>query len=98
MTKNLYKTTYEDQEIEYVECTEKEHQEETIRLKNLGVKFTTKIESTNGYAINWKGKSFASIIVESVIDQVVKFEKDRVQVKQTEKSEPIYYNYQNIIN
>ena len=31
MTKNLYKTTYEDQEIEYVECTEKEHQEETKR-------------------------------------------------------------------
>jgi len=43
MNKNLYKTTYEDQEIEYVECTEKEHQEETKRLKNLGVKFTTKI-------------------------------------------------------
>ncbi len=34
-----------------------------------------KIESTKGYAINWKGESFASIIVESVIDQVVKFEK-----------------------
>ena len=43
MTKNLYKTTYEDQEIEYVLCTKKEHQEETKRLKNLGVKFTTKI-------------------------------------------------------
>ena len=52
----------------------------------------TKIESTNGYAINWKGKSFASIIVESVIDQVVKFEKDKVQVKQAEKM------YQNIYN
>tara|TARA_R110000751_G_scaffold279707_1_gene382146 strand:+ start:233 stop:484 length:252 start_codon:yes stop_codon:yes gene_type:complete len=34
-----------------------------------------KIESTKGYAINWKGESFASIIVESVINQVVKFEK-----------------------
>ena len=43
MTKNLYQTNYEDGEIEYVESTEKEHQEETKRLKNLGVKFTTKI-------------------------------------------------------
>jgi hypothetical protein len=34
-----------------------------------------KIESTKGYAINWKGESFASIIIESVINQVVKFEK-----------------------
>ena len=32
MTKNLYQTNYEDGEIEYVECTEKQHQEETKRL------------------------------------------------------------------
>jgi hypothetical protein len=38
MTKNLYKTTYEDQEIEYVECTEKEHQEETKRLRRTNEK------------------------------------------------------------
>ena len=35
----------------------------------------SKIESTKGYAINWKGESFASIIIESVINQVVRFEK-----------------------
>jgi len=43
MTKNLYQTTYEDGEIEYCETTPSEKQSEEKRLKNLGVKFTTKI-------------------------------------------------------
>ena len=40
---NLYRTTYEDKEIEYCLCTPLEKEEEGIRLKNLGVKFTVKI-------------------------------------------------------
>tara|TARA_B110000285_G_scaffold6741_1_gene6937 strand:+ start:1015 stop:1182 length:168 start_codon:yes stop_codon:yes gene_type:complete len=40
---NLYKTTYEDKEVEYCLCTPLEKEEEGIRLKNLGVKFTVKI-------------------------------------------------------
>ena len=43
MTKNLYKTTYEDGEIEYTEITPSEKKSEQKRLKNLGVKFTVKI-------------------------------------------------------
>jgi hypothetical protein len=40
---NLYKTTYEDKEVEYCLCTPLEKETEEKRLKNLGVKFTTKI-------------------------------------------------------
>ena len=43
MKKNLYKITYQDKEVEYVLETKQEHQEESKRLKNLKVKFTTKI-------------------------------------------------------
>ena len=41
-TKNLYKIIYDDNEIEYDLSTEELHKIETIRLKNLGVKFTVK--------------------------------------------------------
>ena len=43
MTKNLYQVTYEDGEIEYIESTPSEQKSEEKRLKNLKVKFTTKI-------------------------------------------------------
>jgi len=43
MTKNLYQTTYEDKEVEFSLQTPSEKESEQKRLKNLGVKFTTKI-------------------------------------------------------
>tara|TARA_R100001591_G_scaffold95226_1_gene101027 strand:+ start:365 stop:523 length:159 start_codon:yes stop_codon:yes gene_type:complete len=39
---NLYETKYESGEIEYTLETEEERKIEEKRLKNLGVKFTTK--------------------------------------------------------
>jgi len=41
MTKNLYKTTYEDGEIEYCETTPSEKQSSDKRLKDLKIDFTT---------------------------------------------------------
>ena len=42
---NLYMTTYEDDEVEYVVSTPKDHEKEMKRLRNLGVKFTTEIRN-----------------------------------------------------
>ncbi len=42
---NLYETTYEDGEVEYVLLTPEENLKEKTRLTNLGVKFTTKIRN-----------------------------------------------------
>ena len=39
---NLYKTIYEDKEVEYSLEKEEERKKEEKRLKNLNVKFTTK--------------------------------------------------------
>ena len=43
MCKNLYKITYEDKEVEFILETKQERKIEDKRLKNLKVKFTTKI-------------------------------------------------------
>jgi|TARA_R100000908_G_C3752150_1_gene146667 hypothetical protein len=42
---NLYVTTYEDGEVEYVPDTPEGNRKEERRLKNLGVKFTTEIRN-----------------------------------------------------
>ena len=40
---NLYKTTYEDGEVEYIPSTPEDNEREETRLKNIKVKFTTEI-------------------------------------------------------
>ena len=40
---NLYMSTYEDGEVEYVVSTPEDNEREETRLKNLKVKFTTEI-------------------------------------------------------
>ena len=42
---NLYMTTYEDGEVEYIPSTPEDNEKEEMRLKNLGVKFTTEIRN-----------------------------------------------------
>jgi len=42
---NLYMTTYEDNEVEYVVCTPEDKEKEEKRLRNLEVKFTTEIRN-----------------------------------------------------
>jgi len=42
---NLYMTTYEDGEVEYIPSTTEDNEKEEIRLRNLGVKFTTEIRN-----------------------------------------------------
>ena len=42
---NLYVTTYEDGEVEYIPSTPEDNEREETRLKNLGVKFTTEIRN-----------------------------------------------------
>ena len=42
---NLYMTTYEDGEVEYIPSTPEDNEKEEIRLRNLGVKFTTQIQN-----------------------------------------------------
>ena len=44
-SENLYVTTYEDGEVEYIPCTQDEDEKEEKRLRNLGVKFTTEIRN-----------------------------------------------------
>ena len=44
-SENLYVTTYEDGEVEYIPCTPDEHEKEEKRLRNLGVKFTTEMRN-----------------------------------------------------
>ena len=40
---NLYMTTYEDGEVEYIPSTPEDNEREETRLKNIKVKFTTEI-------------------------------------------------------
>ena len=42
---NLYVTTYEDGEVEYIPSTPEDNEREETRLRNLGVKFTTEIRN-----------------------------------------------------
>ena len=42
---NLYMTTYEDGEVEYIPSTPEDNEKEEMRLRNLGVKFTTEIRN-----------------------------------------------------
>ena len=42
---NLYMTTYEDGNVEYIPSTPEDNEKEEMRLKNLGVKFTTEIRN-----------------------------------------------------
>ena len=42
---NLYVTTYEDGEVEYIPSTPEDNEKEEKRLINLGVKFTTEIRN-----------------------------------------------------
>ena len=38
-------TTYEDGEVEYIPSTPEDNEKEEMRLRNLGVKFTTEIRN-----------------------------------------------------
>ena len=42
---NLYVTTYEDGNVEYIPSTPEDHEKEEKRLRSLGVKFTTEIRN-----------------------------------------------------
>ena len=42
---NLYVTTYEDGNVEYIHSTPEDNEKEEMRLRNLGVKFTTEIRN-----------------------------------------------------
>jgi|TARA_B110000902_G_scaffold230125_1_gene271369 hypothetical protein len=42
---NLYMTTYENGDIEYIPSTPEDNEREETRLRNLGVKFTTEIRN-----------------------------------------------------
>ena len=42
---NLYMTTYEDGEVEYIPSTPEDNEKEEKRLRSLGVKFTTEIRN-----------------------------------------------------
>ena len=42
---NLYVTTYENGEVEYIPSTPEDNEKEEKRLRNLGVEFTTEIRN-----------------------------------------------------
>ena len=42
---NLYMTTYEDGNVEYIPSTPEDNEKEEMRLRNRGVKFTTEIRN-----------------------------------------------------
>ena len=42
---NLYVTTYEDGNVEYIPSTPEDNEKEEMRLRSLGVKFTTEIRN-----------------------------------------------------
>ena len=42
---NLYMTTYEDGNVEYIPSTPEDNEKEEKRLRSLGVKFTTEIRN-----------------------------------------------------
>jgi len=53
---NLYMTTYEDGEVEYIPCTPDENEKEEKRLRNLGVKFTTEMRNDLIKYIDYKNR------------------------------------------
>jgi hypothetical protein len=53
---NLYMTTYEDGEVEYIPSTPEDNEREETRLKNLGVKFTTEIRNDLIKYIDYKNR------------------------------------------
>ena len=55
-SENLYVTTYEDGEVEYIPCTPDEHEKEVKRLRNLGVKFTTEMRNDLIKYIDYKNR------------------------------------------
>ena len=42
---NLYVTTYEDGNVEYIPSTPEDHEIEEKRIRSIGVKFTTEIRN-----------------------------------------------------
>lgn len=42
---NLYVTTYEDGNVEYIPSTPEDNEKEEKRLRSIGVKFTTEIRN-----------------------------------------------------
>ena len=62
-----------------------------VLIPNSASKFTT-------YTVVWKKNTFTGLSPNHTINKVLKFEKDKVEVKKIERSEPIYFNYKNIIN
>ena len=51
---NLYMTTYEDGNVEYIPSTPEDNEKEEMRLRNLGVKFTTEIRNDLIQCIDYK--------------------------------------------
>ena len=51
---NLYVTTYENGEVEYMPSTPEDNEKEEKRLRNLGVKFTTEIRNDLIQCIDYK--------------------------------------------
>ena len=58
-SENLYVTTYEDGEVEYIPSTPEDNEKEEKRLRNLGVKFTTEIRNDLIKYIDYKWESFS---------------------------------------
>ena len=55
-SENLYMTTYEDGEVEYIPSTPEDNEKEEMRLRNLGVKFTTEIRNDLIKYIDYKNR------------------------------------------
>ena len=55
-SENLYVTTYEDGEVEYIPSTPEDNEKEEKRLRNLGVKFTTEIRNDLIKYIDYKNR------------------------------------------
>ena len=53
---NLYVTTYENGEVEYMPSTPEDNEKEEKRLRNLGVKFTTEIRNDLIKYIDYKNR------------------------------------------
>ena len=74
-SENLYVTTYEDGEVEYIPCTPDENEKEEKRLRNLGVKFTTEIRNDLIKYIDYKNRLIQreenmSIDIEKIKDEI----------------------------
>ena len=55
-SENLYVTTYEDGEVEYIPSTPEDNEKEEKRLRNLGVKFTTEMRNDLIKYIDYKNR------------------------------------------